>query len=358
MIAKSFNDLAPAEWDNYCALSGKASLNHLSYFLTYFALGGKDSENLSTVLLDSHDESLVAVVPLFFHKPTNSLSFGGGPLPLPALSHSERPGQERKKWGKVIDFIEEVALSKKADYLSFLAGPCLLGQQNSQVDFSLLNFGYHPGPAQNWVIDYSLNSEQRHLHMSQSHRRKISKSKREGQNVVVISSDSTPELIQEKGKAYQELHTLVAGRLTRDIKSFEYMTQLISEGIGYLFCNQFEGKDISYLYCDYQQGVARGWSQVNHPDYERSHSPRHLLEAEAIEYFASKEALVYEVGRHYTNGNFLGWNNQKLLSISDYKERLGGEPRTECTFLKFLNRAKAEKFINEQSSAFLENYFV
>jgi lipid II:glycine glycyltransferase (peptidoglycan interpeptide bridge formation enzyme) len=207
------------------------------------------------------------------------------------------------------------------------------------------------------VMNLRETDEQLNGNLSQSHRKKIRKSKKGAQVVEIFDHLSTPEVINKEFSDYQALHLKAAGKMTRPQESFDFMRDLIKAGKAVLFTNKLDNKPLSSLYCDYYNNIARGWSQANDKDYEKEYSPRHLTEWEAILYFKSKGIDYYELGSQFTNGQISTLCNNKLLGIATFKERFGSNIYPEIHFEKYLDKNLFISTFNQRINDFCELNF-
>jgi len=146
------------------------------------------------------------------------------------------------------------------------------------------------------VIDLRESEEELLSRMSRSHRRTIRDSLLMRQEIFTITSDSPKEYIQANFHSYRTMHSLVAGRETRPVESFNYMEDLIRKGVSKLFVSSLNSSPISYLYCDSNRQFARGWSQVTKPGLDGGIFPRTLLEWTAIKSYKREGRLTYHLG--------------------------------------------------------------
>lgn len=156
--------------------------------------------------------------------------------------------------------------------------------------------------------------------MSRNHKRTIKNAIETGQRVIEISSYTPEKEINFYFNTYREMHTLVSGRETRPIESYEFMKELIKKGICKLFINFLEEEPISFLYCDSAREYARGWSQVTKLDLGRRIFPRTLLEWTAMKSYKYEGRRVYHLG---TLENKPTNSISELYGFEEFKRRFG-----------------------------------
>ena len=171
-----------------------------------------------------------------------------------------------------------------------------------------------------FIIELEKSEETLLDRMSRNHKRTIKNAIETGQRVIEISSCTAEKEINFYFNIYREMHTLVSGRETRPIESFEFMKELIYRGICKLFINFLEEEPISFLYCDSAREYARGWSQVTKPNLGKKIFPRTLLEWTAMKSYKKEGRKVYYLGaleKKPTN------SISELYGFEEFKRRFG-----------------------------------
>jgi hypothetical protein len=141
--------------------------------------------------------------------------------------------------------------------------------------------------------------------------------------IEVITENDDLEKQDYYFQIYRNLHFIAAGRQTRSNESFDRQREIIRAGFGELFVAYWDDVAISVLMCSsLKGGVAVGFSQANHKDYWQQ-SPRHALEAYAIQYYADQGFEYYLLGEYPMDENII--RSMKLRNIMAFKKKYGPE---------------------------------
>jgi hypothetical protein len=343
----SFDDLNEDRWDQLCLNQGGCSLDHLHYFIRYQSLSFNVA-NKSFVLIDRSKDSVISICPLFVEEcevlpgiKIPSLSVGGEPLPNPLMRAYVSPSQRRRDLKSVFKIIDEVAMQCGVKRILFKKNSTdvACGTAVSSDLFELLKLGFNPICFNSLIMDLEKDEESIFSAVSKTHQKIIKRAKQMGQVVQIIDHLCSKENIASEFKEYQNAHFKAAGRQTRPQASFDFMRELIENGRAALFINNFEGEEISHLYCDMYGKAARGWSQANNKEAEKNVSPRHLTEWEAMLYFKRKGAKFYVLGTQFSKGQPETPADDKLIGISDFKERYGAQIWPSVYFEKYYDKA-------------------
>lgn len=365
ITVKKFQDYSADDWNSLCQKLPGATNRHRYEFLQFLAKS-YDAEHCSVAIYNDHNE-LLGIVPLFFESarlPGDgsfiSQSVGGGSSPQPLISKAPTASQARKRFKEIYEYVDSLCRERGAGR-SLFDGRSLFCFENSARDsvglMEPLLAGYSPTVFNSLNIDLRLSEEQLINNVSKFHRRHIRTAIRDGQKIKVVDRESGEPEIRKWFSAYQEAHTLASGRMTRPQASFDSMSDLIVTGGGALFINMIESEPISYLYCGAWGNIAFGWSQANIERFIREHSPRQLLEWEAILYYKRKGLHYYELGPRFCNGQVSFSASQKLINIATFKERFGGDLYPQIEFEKFFDPKLAELiFTNKLQEFLVENF--
>ena len=360
-----FEEVTPQIWNSYCEETNNASSRHSYYFLDYLEKS-YNCKNMSFALINEEKE-LLALCPIFIEKITisgqtiNSLSSGGGPVPLPALRNESNPSRHRKDLHAVFEAIHDICTRNNIERASFVRYP--FGAFSKKIEevsinvFDVLSVGYHPICYNSICIDLTLNEELLLNQLSKYHRKHIKRAEESGQVINIINKDCSIDLIIKEFESYEKAHIAASGRMTRPQASFDLMRDLIKLGYGELFINKLNDIPISFLFCGSFGNQAFGWSQANVKDFEKEYSPRHLLEWKAILYYKKKGLKLYDVGIRYYNGQVAEWCNEKLLNISIFKERYGGMFLPTIYYERFFNKNIFKEIWKTRLNEFESNFF-
>ena len=167
--------------------------------------------------------------------------------------------------------------------------------------------------------------------------------------------DSGNPRVDEGMKIYRELHEIAAGSVTRAKKSFDQMFRMLNINKADLFICRIGNQPVSVLLCGKFRDTTFGWSQANHPEYEKEYSPRHYLEWYAILHYRRHNFKMYDLGTRYYSAQISDSVSEKMVTISDFKERYGGKLLPYIEFEAFLDENIAIKIYKERVAEYIES---
>lgn len=360
-----FKEMSNSEWDAYLGKIRESTYLHASWYINYLnAINGKENCQ-SFILFDGNDP--IAICPLSIFKVENfgeeyvEATFKGFPSIYPAVVRLTAT-QRRRTIRKVFAQIDAILKTYAVKRIEFYKHPMNLDVING--DFEIFNtaeavsYGYFCDIKNSVIIDLKREEERLMHEMSQYQRKRIKKSKNQG--LVIREYKGEDKDADNIFDDFRLSHVKSAGRLTRPIESWDIMKSLLKENKASLFTASIEnGKNISYLYCGEFDRLSFGWSQVNIDEYETQYSPRHLLEWEAMMSYKKRGFLYYELGVKQDSPQFNYIPTEKEKSITQVKERYGGELYSWLHFEKFFDKDLFNKIYAHRLEKFLNsNYFL
>ena len=338
-----FSDVTESEWNNWCSQISYSSLNHSYEYLKYNEVSYAVT-NKSFAIYNTGSKDIIALCPIFVEEVSygpskyKSVSMLNSPVPAPAINYTNDVKEDSQRLRLVLTALDDFVKENEIKRLYFKKSPLAYNLIDNYFYYTdMIDAGFQPVIFNVFYIDLNQTQEKLFAKLSPSHRKRIKNSIKEGQQVKVIDCTNSPEEITKWFGKYKDAHISAVGRQTRPDISFSFMERYIHTGYGFLFINTVNDQPTSYLYCDGRNGLARGWSQANVKELEKKYSPRHLLEWEAIIYFHKKKFKKYEIGTKYVNGQFLYTVDEKLLNISEFKRRYGGNSAPEYYYEKIMD---------------------
>lgn len=326
-----FRDMLEPEWDAYIKEIHETTFMHSTWYINYLNAGNKDRGSKSFMVFEGNTP--IAVCPLSVFKVNNfgreymEATFRGFPSIYPAIIKLP-PTQRRRVVRKIFNLIEERLNPDEVKKIEFYRHPVNLNFLNGNREFSnateAISCGYLCEVKNSIIVDLKKDENLLMEEMSQYQRKHIRKSEKQG--LVIKEYRGQDETTDRIFCDFQSAHFKSAGRLTRPLESWGIMKGLLMDNRASLFTASIEGDvDISYLFCGEFDKFSFGWSQVNIDEYQEKYSPRHLLEWEAIAAYKKRGFCYYELGVKQDSYNLMCIPNQKERTITQLKERYGGE---------------------------------
>lgn len=364
MKIREFSEVDGRTWDAWAAQMKDSSYLHSHAFLSFLhALAGP--ENTLTFACVGEDGQPVALCPLGICRKSVAgvdfveASWNGAPLGLPVCS-GDTPSARRKIQNEVLAVfharlrahsVGRACLRRHAITTQVLSGS---GQDSMQL--GLLQNGYECQPQNTVILDLRSPEDALLAQTSTYQRKHIRRSLRSGLRIREFGAGDPG--LKEAFARYQEAHIASAGGLARPQRTFDIMLSLIEQGAARLFVAFAGDLAISYLHCGEFSRFAYGFSQVNLDEFERQHSPRQLLEWQAMLSYRNRGFWFYEVGTLWHGPQFYKVPSAKELSIAEFKRRYGGLWLPELCFERIFDRALWETIHDHRKKLFLSSdYF-
>lgn len=359
----TFAEAGPVQWDRWVEGLSGTSYFHSSWWLDHLMQFPDIKGHLSFVLLDSEGQVL-ALCPLAVsfleNEKLTTLSFGYSPCGAPVIADLVR--RDRKKvQDAVMRQVSVAAVANKAQRVSFVWHPVNTFFMSSPVQrlqtpaFDLMRYRMLYEVENSVVIDLSKPEEDLAEDISKYHYRHIKRGVKKGLSVKVFNREHELEKVDKVFELFEQAHIASAGRMTRPQATWDSMLQILQQGNASLFVAYFEGTPVSFLFCGEFSGMAFGWSQVNLDEYEKTLSPRHLLEWEAIMHYKKNNFKFYEVGERYFGPQTYHVPTAKELSISIFKERYGGILLPKIKWIGYFDQDLLRSELGQKSGQFVES---
>jgi hypothetical protein len=343
-VIERFETVDEAKWNLWTELIGECCFLHNYHMLKYYECVDSTVQHYSFALLTPEKEP-VGIVPLFVSNRSVGnvryleASLNGDAMGGPAIA-SGSPSFRRK----VVEAVYRTFVSEcrrlNVKRILFQRSPLSKDVEGSSKPsagiFEPIAFGFIAHPYNAVCIDLQKDQDVLLSNVSKYQRRHILRSIKKG--LVVERFSAGNQGLYDGMQIYKTMHQLASGRVTRDLKSFRKMKEMAELGLADLFLCRLGSVYISSLFCGRVRDSAFGWSQANHPDYEREFSPRHYLEWEAIMHYRSNGVQTYYVGVRYFESQVSDKVTSKMVTISEAKERYGGLLLPYVEYEGFLDR--------------------
>ena len=285
------------------------------------------SKNIS-FFVNNRNEN-IAIVPLFIEKKSSNgkkiheFSFGGGPLPVPALKNNLDKKTSLKIQNFIFEYIDYLAKKHNIAKISYKFTPISPSFINSiKLPYNYLTrYSFIDVSSSTRLIDLKKDKETLWGELRRNHRRAIKKVK-DRFDIEIYNKKTINKTVFDE---YRLTHKKAAGRITRPLITFKKMYQWIKNGYGILVVSRDKknNKNVGFeLYCVYKNNVY-GASAANDPKY-LDLPIRHLIEWEAILYLKKNNCKYYEIGPEYVGPNLHYFPSKKEVNISFFKEGFGG----------------------------------
>lgn len=334
------------QWDEWVGQIDDATYHHSWSWIRYSELFRADSSHDSFILLEN-ERKAVAVGPLGLtldsHSGKKELSLNGSPLGAPAVL-ATKPSIRRQILDVVFARIRQYAVENGASRVRMQSHPLSQGFSSGRVccaqnAFELQKFELIADVRNTLVMDLALPREALEENLSKYHRRHIRGGAKEGIRVRAFAKDESLDEPRKNFEQFQRAHFLSARRMTRPQATWDAMLETAEQGDATLFVAFLGDTAMSYLFCGEFRGMSFGWSQVNLEQYEREHSPRHVLEWEAILHYKERGTRYYDVGERFSEPQWTYQPSPKELTISQFKERYGGMMLPKIQWVGYLDRS-------------------
>ena len=357
----SIDDVSGDQWNEWVQSLQESNVNHLSELLgLYDAFKETDERRLSFAIFDGSGQ-LAAICPFSVHRTRIAerdiieATFSGAPLALPAIRYSTATARRRLA-REVYSLIDARCEAEGVQRIVFRRPGVVLGTVTDSRPINvleILDFGYLCHAQSSVCIDLRKSDEELESLLTRKKRSSVRKTERLGVITRVFrggeGAPTDEEMICECFDQYRHAHFVSAGRKTRPDKTWEMMLQWLLDGKATLYSAYLGDLPISFLFCSEFAGIATAGSQANVDEYERSHSPRHLLEWRAILDYSARGFAFYDMGTRFGPPSMFHLPSVKEVTISDFKERYGGDLWPEYTFERFYD-------LELQDSVFAERY--
>jgi hypothetical protein len=319
-----FESFKGEQWNKFLDQMNGTLHFHSSEFLEYYTKFD-NVKNISFVIMEG--TRCLSMVALGIDTVKKEFSFGSHFCPEPLINQKINNYQRRKLLQFIRSQIIQLAKKYKVSIYKLFSHPILYEKNmpiiSSENQFYQLKWAREFYVHNTIIIDLKTTLESIWENFSKYHKKNIKSIDKKKITFDTIDYKTKKEILNLAFLDFKQAHFLSAGKKTRPDDTWDIMKKMIVENKALLFTLSFEGKNISFLYCGLYNKFAYGWSQVN-IDTFKIFMPRHLIEWEAIKKLKKMNCKFYEVGeRYFSYDSFKP--SEKEISISEFKEKLGGK---------------------------------
>jgi hypothetical protein len=166
--------------------------------------------------------------------------------------------------------------------------------------------------------------------------------------VIQFKSYDSKNFNDEIGKKFILLHEKCSGKITRPIKSFITMNELIKKDKAIMFEQNIEDKTAQMELVLFGKKTAVGGSMADDPDLNFKLPLSHSMNFFIFNELANKNINFYEIGMANYNSNIFLSFSEKELNIMKFKRGFGKENQYFRRWVWFENKDEEFKFYNEK----------
>jgi hypothetical protein len=274
-------------------------------------------DDLSFLILA--DRRPVAICPLILEDRDGYRRFTylGEFVPVPAFA----PGVTESARAEALDCytarVAELALMHDVAYTRVVVPP--LSQRGSSGGWNpLLRHGYLDISSASRILSPDAAEEALWRDLRKGHRSDVKRAA-EACQVTVWGRDT---ITREKFDEYRTLHAIDAGRVTRNIATFDMMLEWVSSGRAVLVEAERRGTPVAFALIIVFRDGAYYASSCRHPQLDLP--AMHLVQWETIKWLKASGCRRYDLGLQYFGASWSHVPSAKELSIARFKRGFGG----------------------------------
>ena len=317
------------DWSKFCDRSDDAWFWHTIEMLEYTLNYNPKLDSESLYFFVNNKNETLAIAPLIIEnkilkdKKVKEFSFGGGPLPAPALKNNLDKKTKFKLHTFIFDYIDSLSEKHNALKITYKLSPLSPSFIDSKHPKSnhLTRYSFIDTSLSTRIINLQKSREYLLKELRRNHRRGINKIKNKFEIIVYNKENITHKIFDE----YRLMHKKAAGQVTRPLITFEKMYQWIKNDLAILVVSKDIDKDkyIGFEHYSIYKNNVYGFSAANAPKYS-SLPIRHLIEWEAMLWLKERGCKYYDIGPEYYGAHLYESPSEKEINISQFKQGFGG----------------------------------
>jgi hypothetical protein len=349
-----FDEFTHDEWDDAVSLIDEATYFNSSCVIEYFSKMDNVEKNLSFLVRDNENNFVAVATMGLSNVDYMEFSFNKANCSSVACSFKLTPSQRRKLLNFTYSYIDSLAEKFNVKLIRMLKYPLTIESNNkkevsSKYAFENIKYGFIYRVDNTLIINLNDSDVEGLFQKVNKYRRQlIRKSIKKGVVVKIFNNNSNKIELEKKLNELKLAHLKASGKITRSVETWNKMSECLENGNASLFVAYVGNEPLSYLFCGEFNYMSFGWSQVNIKELERDYSPRHILEWEAIVHYKKELFSFYEVGERFFTKQFMHNPTEKEISISEFKERYGGDLFPKINFIKFYDKNLKEKYLKKE----------
>ena len=318
------SELGDEQWDRLCEDAAGAWFWHTSAWRDYTLAYRPALESRSVAFAVMDGTQPAALVPLMLEKDPEQdrqrFSFGGDACWSPAIAGTDDPLRADAALRTTLHRIDELADTHGADSVALRLSPLANGWSDHLPALlaATTRAGYADASLSSQVIDLDVDPHALRAAMTKGHRADITRGRRILDTTVSTGAEAVADF-----PAYQAMHALAAGRVTRPAETFRLMESWLTTGSAALVKAMKDGEAVGYTYLILHAGGTYYASAANHPDHAAD-PIGHVLHAAAIDWLKERGFHRYELGLQQFGPLPHDVPSDKGLGIARFKRGFGG----------------------------------
>lgn len=311
------------EWDEFCQTSDDAWFWHTTEWMDYALILRPQHASKQLSFAVKNNNKIIAICPLIMNSISDKRVFcsdlnvpGETPAILSGLISRQRTKLYTLMFGHVDNLAKEYGV---ASCLMKLTPTAPAFYKAIQYNF-LMRFGFYNTSLHTQIIDLSKSLEQLMFEMRDSHRYDIRRGDKLYTTTVFDSSTITKDIFDQ----YRIMHHKAAGRITRQIETFEMMYQMIKNSHAILCIAENNLKPVSCAYVNVYKDGALYSSSCEDPDICTPVPVSHCIQWNIIKWLKENGIIHYEIGKQQFGEQPYDHPSKKDISISTFKRGFGG----------------------------------
>lgn len=326
------------------------SWNYLPEFVEYQKVYASEKfvEDLSFAVVENN--RAVSIAPLFLEKSMDVLQFssGGEYLRAPLFSRKIDNSFRKKIERAVFSEIDRIGHSHNIEKILFLLDPLAECFDHNY----LTEYGYLDTSLATAIIDLKNSREQLWKNLRKSFQAIINKTSKMFA-IEVYDHANCPFDIHEK---YRLLHHKAAGRVTRNLKTFEIQYGMLKNDHASLICLKHHQDYVAFSYFFHHQRSVYYGSSSDDPDFKTDLPLEHAILWAAVEDHKKRNHEAFEIGWQHFGEQVFDHPSKKDLSISFFKRGFGGETKPLYRGIKYFTKRRLSEDLNKNIEILLNNF--
>ncbi len=334
-------------WKTFVMRRSNASWSYLPLRQEYNRLysGSRLLQDISFLVM--HGDETVAVCPLLLERQgdVTVLGCGGGFNAAPLIDPSLSARGTRRVRHACFARIDELAAAHEAVKAMFMIDP-LPGPPDYNI---LTEYGYLDASICTSIVDLSLDETVLRQRLRKSYKSLIN-NVRDRFEIDIVDASCADRDIHEQ---YRQLHHKTAGRVTRDVKTFDLQFDMLTAGRAILVGLRDGDRFVAFSYFYHHNGGAYYASASDDPDYQTDTPLEHGILWAAIDYYRRCGFKKLEIGWQHFGPQLFDHPSPKDRNLSFFKRGFGGRIVSLYRGVKYYDMATMRRELQENVEALL-----
>ncbi len=342
---RNFNKM----WNSYLQTNPTVSWRYLNDWIVYQKEYSKSFQKDLSFLI-KEGQNVLAICPLLIENNNSHFQASSGDDYMPSPDVSMKYDKKFRK--KIENFcfyqIDHYAKTKKIKKIKMMTDPC-----SQNWDFNhLTQYGFLDSSIATEIIDLRNSVSEIKSSFRSSYKSIINQSSKIYQIKIIDCKNPEYQIHEE----YRKLHHKSAGRITRNIKTFDLQFELLKKDNAMLIGLMFEKKFIAFSYFFHHNRNIYYASSSDNPNFKVKVPIEHLIIWSAIEYYVNRKFSKMEIGWQQFGPQLFDFPSNKDINISFFKRGFGGSTVSLFRGVKYYETGLMKREINEQSEKIIQLY--